>query len=210
MISIRIFLLLAFAGMQLTGMERVPRAKRRLFQDENKDETSSPIAASPINYDSLPKRVRPVASPGGYGTASDAGTPVKSKELREKLKINDVGITNMSGRPALIAYLGQSGQTYKLLNDFNNSESKIDSHLSAPMNLGQGEIYISAIPEQFRVAIAPASNRLLISKVFMPERGRPSGFRVIEDFPYKANAKLTIKIRPGRELSEPLMLEVQY
>ena len=67
MIKVPIIMLLLATIMQVAGMEK-PRAKRRLFQEEeNKDMISLPVIGSPKS---------------GYGTAPDTGSPVKRKKSR--------------------------------------------------------------------------------------------------------------------------------
>ena len=79
--------------------------------------------------------------------------------------ITDVSINNRSGKPALVSYLGSAGQSYRLLEDFNKTDNKAAAHLSALMNLVKGELYITAPPELFHVAVTADGKKIQAKKM---------------------------------------------
>lgn len=198
MLKILVALLLGLPFMPLVGMENPRGAKRRLFpaQEEPKDTPSRNVMGTPTK--------------GGYGTASDVGTPLKLKKTLADLGISKVNITNFTGKPALVAFQGPQGQSHRTLGDFDSSENKQESHLSTAMNLVRNELYITALPELFKIQVSPNRKRLEFSKAIGATEHHKDGFIPFADLPYEAGKILTIKIRARENKVEPVELETQY
>lgn len=204
MYYIRVLMLLGLTVAPIISMQTPPeskRPKRLLFEEDVKDVPS----------------VRPSESPSkklsGYGTASDTGTPAKVKKMKADMGIHKVNILNVSGKPALVAFQGSAGKMYEVLEDFNTANNKAKSQISTEINLLRDALYITAIPELFRISVNSDKKRLDIAKVASSLEAmnvQKDRFVFIGDLPYQASGVITIKVVHTGELAEPVSLNIKY
>lgn len=177
-----IFLLMA--AVTLNGMSKPPLKRRLSFE-----ERESP-------------------SKEGYGTTPDVGSPLQEKAVKAQLGISRVNIKNFSGKPALIAFYGPSGQMHRLLPDFANAKNKADAIMSSEMNLVREGLFINALPELFRIQVSANKKRLELAT--LPIRTDENDFRLTGDLSYQAGKVLTIKIHKTENILEPIGLDLYY
>ncbi|GMU19761.1 MAG: hypothetical protein AMXMBFR12_09530 [Candidatus Babeliales bacterium] len=150
----------------------------------------------------------PTTPEKGYGTEKDVGSPEALKKVKAGMGINRVNIKNFSGIPALLAFQGPQGQAHYMIFDFNMAENKQDAAFSNEMNLLKNELFISVVPELFRLKIA--GEKLEVTKVVPIDQYYKRGFKFVADYPYRPGEIVTIELRPGRNLIEPIQLNLKY
>lgn len=206
MYYIQLLLILGLTVAPLMSMQTpqaTKRPKRLLFEEDIKDVPS--VIPSPSQS--------PSKLPSGYGTVSDAGTPIKVKQMKTEMGINRVNVLNMRGKPALVAFQGSAGQTHAILEDFDISKNKANTQISNEMNLVRDALYISAIPELFRISVSSDKKRLNIAKVARSLDAinvQEDGFVVIGDLPYKPSGVISVKVVHTGELAEPVRLNINH
>lgn len=186
--------------LTLTSMQRpeAPQGKRprKLIEEFEREEPSSPL------------KVVPSPSKEGYKTVTDVETPKRVRETKAQMGISSVNIRNFSGAPAFIAYSGPSGKMHRMLKNFNLAENKADATMNSEMNVVREGLYITAIPELFRIQASSDKKKLEITR--MTSNKYATDFMSFGDIDYRPGGIITITINKGSDLLYPIDLNLKY